>query len=326
MGRCLQVVFSSHHGALWMWRSSGEWRATATAIVVFPEKQVSVPSLFPGPLPPSCQEAQKMVVLVSIGLCGTVCRGASILAGVYLRLPENCTVWHIHPRAEDHCVPGPTAVRETSLWLCFSIGQHLIVLRRGYHSWVSGQQRHVPPFPSHLPTVRKAGSSLYYQRMPSALEWGTCSWGICLLKAGTKPQKGVASWANASGKEVQSVPWPLDPVSSSQLLHWPKEQFFITVTWPCIFTRTVCLLASSWCARPGCILASAVICLWLSFLIHRMWIRMLLSFVKSVEPMWIKVVHQGEEPWEGRTQHWPATVCSVLLRYGYIATAIILVR
>lgn len=45
-------------------------------------------------------------------------------------------------------------------------------------------------------------------------EWATCCWSICLLKAGTKPQESVASWANASWWEMQSVIFALGPVSS----------------------------------------------------------------------------------------------------------------
>lgn len=113
------------------------------------------------------------------------------------------TLSDMHPRAEDHCEPGPSAVRETSLCCAFTF------------------------------------------------EWATCGWGICLLKAGTKPLESVSSWANASGWEVQSVIFALGPVSSAQSLHRSKAPCLIMVTKPHTFMRTVCLLTSPWCARPG---------------------------------------------------------------------------
>lgn len=82
-----------------------------------------------------------MILLVSIGLCGTVCRGASMLVCVCEVALSLHSLAHISQSWRSCAWPDGCQI---SLWLCFYIGQHLMVLRRGYHSWVSRQQRHVP--------------------------------------------------------------------------------------------------------------------------------------------------------------------------------------
>lgn len=70
-----------------MWTSSGELRATAAAIVAFLEKQVLVPSSLSRTTAALLLSGVQMVVMVSIGLRGIVCRGTSVLVRLYVKLP-----------------------------------------------------------------------------------------------------------------------------------------------------------------------------------------------------------------------------------------------
>lgn len=161
--------------------------------------------------------------------------------------------------------------------------------------------------------------------MPFTFAWATCGWGICLLKAGTKPQESVVSWANASGQEVQSVICALGPVSSSQPLHRPKAQCLIMLTWPYTFMRTVCLLTSSWCARPG-LYSCFCYGITLTQFPHPSNVNKDATLLCEVCCSVDESSAQGRKLWEGRTQRWPAAAYGVLLCCGYRVTAVILVR
>lgn len=187
-----------------------------------------------------------------------------------------------------------------------------------------------PPFASHPAADRKAGSGLYNQRMPFTFEWATCGWGICLLKAGRvkslKAQESVAaSWANASGWELQSVIFALVPASSAQPLHRSKAHCLIMVIWPYVFTTTLCLLTSSWCARPG-LYSCFCYGIPLTQFPHPSSVEKDATLLCEVCCSVHESSAQGRKLWEGRTQCWPAAAYSVLLCCGYRVTAVIRVR
>lgn len=120
-----------------MGSTSGELRGTATCVMVFLEKWVSVPSSLSWTA--ACLSMRgtengsdgfhwtwwdSLQRDKCLGVCVSGCL-KSALAGTYSPSWRLCLAWWLS---------------ETSLGLCFYTGQHLVVLRRRHRSWLSGQQ------------------------------------------------------------------------------------------------------------------------------------------------------------------------------------------